>query len=117
MYLFKSVFTAQIISVWYIPGSGITRSLTYFLQFLWVAQWFYSHSPAKLSFLTKQNFAKLIAKNIIGITSPIVSARIKLQNILAAWNSNSDVTNENSWGNNLECKSPDQKAEVQMEAT
>ena len=39
--------------------------------------------------------------------------RIKMQKILAGWNSNSDVTDENPWGNELACKSPEQIAEKQ----
>ena len=41
-----------------------------------------------------------------------MSDRIKMQKILASWNSNSDVIDENSWGNDLAFKSPDQMAEI-----
>lgn len=41
--------------------------------------------------------------------------RIKMQKILASWNSNSDVIDENSWGDDLAFKSPDHKAEIQDE--
>lgn len=41
--------------------------------------------------------------------------RIKMQKILASWNSNSDVIDENSWGDDLTFKSPDHMAEIQDE--
>ena len=38
-----------------------------------------------------------------------------MQKILASWNSNSDVIDENSWGNDLAFKSPGQMAEIRDE--
>ena len=38
-----------------------------------------------------------------------------MQKILASWNSNSDVIDENSWGDDLAFKSPDHMAEIQDE--
>ena len=44
-----------------------------------------------------------------------MSDSIKMQKILASWNSNSDVIDENSWGNDLAFKSPGQMAEIRDE--
>ena len=44
-----------------------------------------------------------------------MSDSIKMQKILASWNSNADVIDENSWGNDLAFKSPGQMAEIRDE--